>query len=107
MIEIKRQEIEEIKPIEKLQRILQIFDVEIRLLVLESLMCKGGSEIGLYPKSELESESERTRESRQKDLNLLFITIPNTCTWRLDFWRKYVRPLLLPLRDAAVLTFGV
>ena len=47
MIEIKRQEIEEIKPIEKLQRILQIFDVEIRLLVLESLMCKGGSEIGL------------------------------------------------------------
>ena len=62
MIEIKRQEIEEIKPIEKLQRILQIFDVEIRLLVLESLMCNGGSEIGLCPDSELESESENERK---------------------------------------------
>ena len=62
MIEIKRQEIEEIKPIEKLQRILQSFEVEIRLLVLESLMCKGGSEIGLYPDSELESESESERK---------------------------------------------
>ena len=46
MIEIKRQEKEEIKPIEKLQRILQIFDVEIRLLVLESLMCKGDLKLG-------------------------------------------------------------
>ena len=51
MIEIKGQEIEEIKPIEKLQQILQIFDVEIRIFVLESLMCKGGCEIGLYPGS--------------------------------------------------------
>ena len=62
MIEIKRQEIEEIKPIEKLQRILQIFDVEIRLFVLESLMCNGGCEIGLCPDSELESESESERK---------------------------------------------
>ena len=80
MMEIQRQEIKEIKPIEKLQRILQIFDVEIRLLVLESLMCKGGSEIGLYPDSELESESEseseRKRERGHKDLGLLFISNP-------------------------------
>ena len=77
MIEIKRQEIEEIKPIEKLQRILQIFDVEIRLLVLESLMCKGGSEIGLYSDSELESESESERKRKShKDLGLLFISNP-------------------------------
>ena len=75
MIEIKRQEIQEIKSIEKLQRILQIFDVEIRLLVLESLICNGGCEIGLCPDSELESkgENERKRERGQKDIDLLFI----------------------------------
>ena len=63
-------------------------------------MCNGGSEIGLCPDSELESESEseRKRDRGQKDLTLLFITIPNTCTWRPDFWRKYVRPLLLSCR---------
>ena len=79
MIEIKRQEIEEIKPIEKLQRILQIFDVEIRLLVLESLMCKGGSEIGLYPDSELEFESEserKTREWPQRPRSSIYIKSP-------------------------------
>ena len=104
-MEINRQEIEEIKPIEKLQRILQIFDVEILLFVLESLMCKGGCEIGvmicilvtdLVNLRVRASESERERAKRPS----LFYLYGSFNFARGDFLISLgdVRPLPLPLR---------